>query len=73
MKTNSYNPSPLELEFAETIANLTKELSEGLTTNKVVETSTKSGDNPTVFIRTVDDDGDPHEIVLKVIQRPDKF
>jgi len=72
MKTLDYNPSLLEVEFAKTLTGLKDELSSGLSTNNVQEITTRQGDNPSVIIKTIDEDGDHHEIVIKVIQKPDK-
>jgi hypothetical protein len=74
MKTESYNPSQLEVELTNQLTKLKKELENGFSTNSIFQiTSSLDQDNPTVIINTLDDDGDPHEIVLKIIQRPDTF
>jgi hypothetical protein len=74
MKTASYNPSPLEVDFANAFYSLQKELEKHLQDNQVtnVETFLKR-DNPMVRFSLVDKDGDPHEIVVRIIQIPDKF
>jgi hypothetical protein len=54
MKTSSYNPSPLEVDFANALYILQKE-------------------NPQVRFHLLDKDGDPHEVVVRIIQIPDKF
>ena len=74
MKTSTYNPSQLEVDFANALYILQKELEKHLQGNQVtkVETFLKR-DNPMVKFNLVDKDGDPHEIVLRVIQIPDKF
>lgn len=73
MKTQDYNPSLLEVEFVKILVRLKDELSSGLSTNNVQEITTKPGDNPSLIIKTMDEDGDHHEIVIKVIQKPDRF
>lgn len=74
MKTQSYNPSPLEVELAKSISHLEKELSDLLKDNEILKIDNKiESDNPTVTIHLLDKDGDPHEVVLKIIQKPDKF
>ncbi|MCH8232273.1 MAG: hypothetical protein IIB82_06490 [Bacteroidetes bacterium] len=73
MKTLDYNPSLLEVEFVKILVRLKDELSSGLSTNNVQEITTKQGDNPSLIIKTMDEDGDHHEIVIKVIQKPDRF
>ena len=74
MKTSTYNPSPLEVEFANALYILQKDLEKHLQGNQItkVETFLKR-DNPMVKFNLVDKDGDPHEIVVRVIQIPDKF
>lgn len=74
MKTSTYNPSPLEVDFANALYILQKEIEKHLQGNSVtnVETQLKR-DNPMVRFSLVDKDGDPHEIVVRIIQIPDKF
>lgn len=74
MKTSSYNPSPLETEFANALLKLQKDIEKNLTDNQVIHVETQIlRDNPMVKFSLLDKDGDPHEIVLRVIQIPDKF
>ncbi len=74
MKTEHYNPSQLEVEVSYGLTELASELEKYLTHNKVVKVENKiKEDNPMLVFRMVDSDGDPHEVVVKVIQRPDKF
>lgn len=74
MKTSSYNPSPLEVDFANALYILQKELQKHLQNNTItnVETHLKR-DNPMVKFSMVDNEGDPHELVVRIIQIPDKF
>ena len=74
MKTTQYNPSALEVSFAQVIQDLKTEIEKRLPDNEIlkIENDT-SKDNPIVKFYLLDKDGDPHEIVLKVIQSPDKF
>lgn len=74
MKTTTYNPSPLEVDFANALYILQKDLEKHLQGNQItkVETFLKR-DNPMVKFNMVDKDGDPHEIVVRIIQIPDKF
>lgn len=74
MKTTAYNPSPLEVDFAHALHALQKELEKNLKDNRIVhvEGSVKR-DNPMVKFSLIDQDGDPHEVVLRIIQIPDKF
>ena len=72
MITTSYNPSTLEVKFGEILQELKSEIDKRLPGNRVEEISIdKEKDNPNVLIKLVDDDGDKHELVLKLIQRSD--
>jgi hypothetical protein len=74
MKTTSYNPSPLEVDFANVIHELQDKIETSLTDNEIIKVENNiTHDNPTVKFFLLDKDGDPHEIVLKIIQVPDKF
>jgi hypothetical protein len=74
MKTSSYNPSTLEVDFANALHILQKEIEKHLQHNTItnVESHLKR-DNPMVKFSLVDKDGDPHEVVIRIIQIPDKF
>ena len=74
MKTSTYNPSPLEVDLANALVILQKEIQKHLQDNEIigVEPNLKR-DNPTVKFQTVDKDGDPHEILIRIIQVPDRF
>jgi len=74
MKTTSYNPSRLEVDLANGLCQLQSELEKYLDGNKIGEIENRiEQDNPMVILKTQDSDGDPHEIVIKIIQRPDQF
>ncbi len=74
MKTATYNPSPLEVDFANALYLLQKEIEKHLQDNQVVHVeSSINRDNPLVRFNLLDKDGDPHEIVVRIIQIPDKF
>lgn len=74
MKTTSYNPSQLEVDISKAIIYLEKEISKELKNTTIIKMENKiHEDNPLVTIHLLDSDGDPHEIVLKIIQKPDKF
>jgi hypothetical protein len=74
MKTSSYNPSPIEVDFANALFILQKDIEKHLQGNKIihVESNIKL-DNPKVKFNLMDKDGDQHEIVVRIIQIPDKF
>lgn len=73
MITKQYNPSQLEVEFAKAIAELSPEIEAKLNGFKITEIEDKiQADNPMVKIKLVDGDNDAHEVVLKIIQKPDQ-
>jgi hypothetical protein len=74
MRTEHYNPSQLEVEFSYAMTKLQKDLEQYLTHNTITKVENRiQGDNPMLIFHLVDNDMDPHEIVIKVIQRADKF
>jgi hypothetical protein len=74
MKTTSYNPSSLEVDFANALIILQKEIQKHIQDNKIANIESNiQRDNPMVKFSLVDKDGDPHEIVIRIIQIPDKF
>ena len=74
MKTSSYNPSPLEVDFANALYVLQKEIEKNLHDNRVIHVESNiRRDNPMVKFSLLDKDGDPHEVVIRIIQIPDKF
>ena len=74
MKTPNYNPSPLEVDFLNALHHLQEQIESHLQNNKIVNVeSNLNRDNPMVKFSLVDKDGDPHELVVRIIQVPDKF
>lgn len=74
MKTNQYNPSILEVAFAQAVEDLKSQIEKKLPNNEIIKIENNiNADNPLVKFYLLDNDGDPHEIVLKIIQSPDKF
>jgi hypothetical protein len=74
MKTSAYNPSPLEVDMANAITILQKEIEKHLQDNEIVHVEPDlKRDNPQVKFQLIDKDGDPHEILVRIIQMPDKF
>jgi hypothetical protein len=74
MKTSAYNPSSLEVDFANALIILQKDIEKHIQGNKIVNIESNiNRDNPMVKFSLVDKDGDPHEIVVRIIQIPDKF
>ncbi|HRG79873.1 MAG TPA: hypothetical protein PL167_09695 [Cyclobacteriaceae bacterium] len=74
MKTTSYNPSSLEVDFANALTILQKEIEKHLQNNQITAVEPNlARDNPMVKFNLVDKDGDPHEIVIRIVQIPDKF
>lgn len=74
MKTSTYNPSSLEVEFANALKTICSEIEKHLPDNQITHVENHPGkENPMVKFSLVDKDGDPHEIVVRIIQIPDKF
>ena len=74
MITKQYNPSQLEVEIAEAIHAVSDQIEAKLNGFKITKVEDKiREDNPMLKIYIEDEDGDPHEIVLKIIQKPDQF
>jgi hypothetical protein len=74
MKTNSYNPSPLGVDFANALMILQKEIQKHLQDNEIIHVESNiKRDNPLVKFNLLDKDGDPHEVVIRIVQIPDKF
>jgi len=72
MKTKSYNPSPLEVEFVSVIESLQQDINKRLEKSEVQYFEHNLNiDNPTLKAKIIDEDGDEHTLILKVIQRPD--
>lgn len=72
MKTTAYNPSQLEVEFAYAIEQLRDQIEAHLTSSKIVHIEDRiKEDNPLLIVEVEDSDEDKHEIVIKIIQRPD--
>ena len=74
MKTTSYNPSSIEVDIANIITKMKDAISSQMNDMEIIHIENNiSQDNPMVRIQLLDRDGDPHEVVLKIIQVPDKF
>lgn len=73
MITQQYNPSQLEVEIAKAIKELAPEIEGKLSQFKIINIEDKiKADNPMVRIKLSDKDNDKHEVVLKIIQKPDQ-
>lgn len=75
MKTHNYNPSEFEINLASAIADCEKEIQKKMK-NKMTIIEMEhlmDRDNPMLVFHIQDKDGDMHEVVVKVIQRPDNF
>ncbi|MEP2671634.1 MAG: hypothetical protein ABJH04_21700 [Cyclobacteriaceae bacterium] len=74
MKTSSYNPSTLEIDLANALLILQGEIEKHLQDNKIIHAeSNLNKDNPSIKFNLLDKDGDPHELVVRIIQIPDKL
>jgi len=74
MKTKDYNPSILEVRFVDALNALKNEITAKLIDFEVTEIHSNTKlDNPTIEFVVKDRDGDPHALVVKVIQKPDQI
>lgn len=75
MRTENYNPSVFEVKLAKAIMSCTKKLQEELGEDVRIIDSVENYqiDNPMITLHLEDGDGDVHELVIQVIQRPDKI
>lgn len=75
MRTRFYNPSKLEVNFARAVKDLTEQLEKKLDEGeRVINTeSIHNTDNPMVIFKLEDKEGDLHEVVVQIIQRPDSI
>ena len=73
MKTQSYNPSHIEVEFAHALEGLRQELEDKLSSKITKVINRYQEDNPVLTFHLKDQDGDPHQVVIKIIQKPDQF
>lgn len=73
MITTYYNPSKLEVDFAKAFKDLTPQLEDKLQEGEQVVDikSVHDADNPMVIFKLKDKEGDFHEVVVQIIQRPD--
>lgn len=73
MRTTYYNPSKLEVDFAKAFKDLTPQLEDKLDEGERVISikSVHDTDNPMVIYKLKDKEGDVHEVVVQIIQRPD--
>ncbi|MGB3851501.1 MAG: hypothetical protein WA958_16145 [Tunicatimonas sp.] len=72
MKTERYNPSPLEQELTRAIAASQDTLSSHLSGTIVSVDVQLEVDNPRLNVLIQDSDGDQHNLVVQVIQRIDE-
>jgi hypothetical protein len=74
MKTEKYNPSSLELDLANAMVILQKEIQKHLLDNRIVKVNPDlESNNPVVTFHLEDKDGDKHELVVRIFQVPDKY
>lgn len=74
MKTSTYNPSTIEVDFANALYILQDQIQKHLKDNEIVHVESDiRKDNPQVKFSLLDKDGDPHEVMIRIVQIPDKF
>ncbi len=74
MKTTNYNPSTLEIDLANALVIMHKELEKHLHGTQIIKADPNiNRDNPTIKLTLSDKDGDLHDVVIRIVQLPDKF
>lgn len=73
MKTPSYNPSPFEIKATEALEQLQLQIASSMGMKLVSSAKNAQRDNPEIVLVLEDADGDAHEMVFAIIQRPDRF
>lgn len=74
MITKNYNPSDLEIRFSKALAECGPEIARKMKPLQLEAVKTdEHQDNPVLYFRFTDAEGDLHEIVCRVIQRPDSL
>lgn len=75
MKTDNYNPSVFEVKLAKAIMACTDQIQQQLGEEmRIIDCLEHYQiDNPMITLHLEDKDGDRHELVVKIIQRPDQF
>ena len=73
MITSDYNPSPLEVLMANILAEMKDEIGLRFSGHSIINAeSDVDADNPTVVFHLEDHEGDRHQLVIKIIQKPDE-
>ena len=72
MKTTQFNPSQIELDFQQVLLSASAFFEQALPQYKIenIEVWSKK-DNPSVLLKFSDSEGDKHELVVSLIQRPE--
>lgn len=74
MKTKYYNPSQLEIDLANAIEQVKPQIEENLPGHKIINIENKNQqDNPQLTFNLKDEDGDQHQLVIRLIQKPDRL
>ncbi len=73
MKTLTYNPSPLEIDFANALESLKDQIEQKVKMRIIQVENDTTIDNPLVRYHLIDDDGDKHQVVVRIIQKPDDY
>ena len=74
MKTIKYNPSALEMDMANALMSMTKEIEKHLQGNTITEIDPDlNKENPVITFHLTDKDGDRHQLIVRIFQVHDKF
>lgn len=72
MEHEDYNPSPLEVQFANAIEQLSDQLAKQLPEHKILSIEKNIRlDNPQLNVRLENQQGKRNEVVIRIIQRVD--
>ena len=74
MKTIKYNPSALEMDMANALMSMTKEIEKHLQDNTITEIDPDlDKENPVITFHLTDKDVDRHQLSVRIFQARDKF
>ena len=74
MKTIKYNPSALEMDMANALMSMTKEIEKHLQDNTITEIDPDlDKENPVITFHLTDKDGDRHQLSVRIFQAHDKY
>ncbi|MBM3177684.1 MAG: hypothetical protein FJZ78_06715 [Bacteroidetes bacterium] len=74
MKTIKYNPSTLEMDLTNALVALQKQIESHLQHNRITKIEPDlEKENPIITFHLTDNEGDKHELMVRIFQVPDKY